>query len=105
MHDQNVGIIIAICVFVIGVVLFLIFRAFWLWYFGVDAIVDLLEEIRDRLPAPSKVSTPQEQAKPELTAFERKRGTKCTSCGALLEVDCDAQFCNRCGAPLKRHAP
>ncbi len=30
-------------------VLFLVIRSFWLWYWKVDKILDLLTEIRDRL--------------------------------------------------------
>jgi len=30
-------------------VLFLVIRSFWLWYWKIDKITDLLTEIRDRL--------------------------------------------------------
>jgi hypothetical protein len=33
-----------------GIVLFVLLREFWCWYFKLNKIVNLLEEIRDRLP-------------------------------------------------------
>jgi hypothetical protein len=54
--------LIALCV--VAMVVFMALRSFFLWYFKIDERIELLREIRDRLPA-IKV---QSAAKPPISA-------------------------------------
>jgi hypothetical protein len=77
-----------IIVVVIAVALFLLFRAIVLWYWRIDRIIELLEQIAQG----TRGSLPTKQ--------DRSVGqSKCPRCGAPL--DPGVKFCPKCKCPFQ----
>ena len=95
-HGLANALLILAIVIAVAAAVFLICRAFVLWYWRVGEIVDLLAEIRDRLPVP-----PDDESVPthRPTSSSAKKFMTCPSCGARQELDEEARFCDQCSAP------
>lgn len=90
--------ILLLVITAVWVAVFLIFRAFVLWYWRVSEIVDLLKDIRDRLPTARTAADSSGRKKAE-TAI--KPIIKCPKCGVRQELDTNSRFCDQCTAPLR----
>ena len=97
MGNNYVGPMIAF--FVVGVivlvVLFLLFREFFCWYWKFNQSVGLLTEIRDLLATGGR-------SQGEVASVASKQASTarfCAGCGAGV-VEGDSDFCQSCGAKL-----
>lgn len=76
------GIVIAV---IVGLALFLILRYFWLWYWKIDKIVELLERIDDNTRKPKEEIIPKTDdkkniIKKNLIAYEGDDKVDCPLC-------------------------
>lgn len=76
---------------VVLVVIFLIFREFFCWYWKINQNVALLTEIRDLLAAKGNSHGG--------VAPVAQQTRLCPGCGAAI-VDVGSAFCTKCGAKL-----
>jgi hypothetical protein len=108
MNEPNfLGALIVLAIAIlVSVALFLMFRAFVLWYWKIDEIVNLLRSIDSHLyPGRTRAgpSSGEGHAKSQRSErLEVKKTVKCPKCGAEQEKDEDSLFCDQCAAPLKR---
>ena len=88
--------------FLVGIGIFLLFRAFWLWYWKIDKIVELLEKIDDKITKPNieTVSKADEWKKP--TKIGGEKTVEC-SCGKKFDHENAKHltFCPDCGKEIK----
>ena len=93
MAEMIGGIVIAV---IVGLGLFLILRYFWLWYWKIDKMVDLLERIDDNTRKTKEEIIPKTIdkktiIKKDLIAYDGNDGVDCPACNHIYnpsEIKC-----------------
>ena len=97
MAEMIGGVVLAILV---GLGLFLILRYFWLWYWKIDKVVDLLERIDDNTRKPKEEIIPKTNdnkpiIKDSLTNYDGYNGIDSPTCSHLYAPN--ELKCPNCG--------
>jgi accessory gene regulator protein AgrB len=79
---------------VVIVVIFLVFREFFCWYWKINQRIALLSEIRSLLAAKSMAPVGTTQSSLPTAALRT-----CKECGSTI-TDAGSTFCTQCGAKL-----
>lgn len=79
---------------VVAVIIFLVFREVFCWYWKINQNVALLTEIRNLLAAKSMVPVGTTQSSLPPAALRT-----CKGCGSTI-TDAGSTFCTQCGAKL-----
>ena len=84
------GIVIAV---IVGLGLFLILRYFWLWYWKIDRIVELLENINNN-------TTPQSEKKVAKKIVHKDIECSNPKCENIFDIAIG--LCPKCGTPTPK---